>query len=227
MVVMFALLPQLIVGLRSTASANSITESKGLAQSELERMRNLPYHVAPAAGNYVDVLDRYYPNLGTPSREAACADPTSITAASWTGYVAPSSTARCSFEPATGAFYRTVRSLPGDGNSNGPVVVVVTSQFLSSATPPLPLTPRLGYDTSTNGKHFPASSQFAASVTVMHTERGKTKPVTTATQVVEQPSAPTRILADARVTALYVGSVTPDARALSLSAGLVNLVRGA
>src|SRR3546814_9102427 len=79
MVVMVALLPQLIVGLRSTDSANSITESKGLAQSELERMRNPPYHVAPAAGNYVDVLDRYYPNLGTPSREAACADPTRIT----------------------------------------------------------------------------------------------------------------------------------------------------
>src|SRR3546814_19206593 len=126
-------------------------------------MRNLPYHVAPAAGNYVDVLDRYYPNLGTPSREAACADPTSITAASWTGYVAPSSTARCSFEPATGTFYRTVRSLPGDGNSHGPVVVVVTSQFPRSATPPLTPPPRLGLSPTNNGHTLPPPTTSPAS----------------------------------------------------------------
>lgn len=218
--VMAAMLPQLVAGLRSTGTANAVTAAKGVVQAELERMRNLPYHVAPSAGGYVDVLDRYYPDLAAPIGTAPCTDPTSGTATAWTGFVAAGSAERCAFEPATGAFYRTVRSI---GTARGPMVMVVATQFLSSATPPKPVTPRPGYDSRTTGRHLPASSQLGVTATVVHGDRGAVRPVTTYTQVVAQPSAPSRIRGEARATAIQVGSVTYDNRALSLSAGLVNV----
>jgi type II secretory pathway pseudopilin PulG len=49
MVVLVALLPQLLVGIKGAALANDVTEAKGVVQGQLERMRNLPYHVAPSA----------------------------------------------------------------------------------------------------------------------------------------------------------------------------------
>ncbi|PVG81540.1 hypothetical protein DDE18_16135 [Nocardioides gansuensis] len=219
-VVMVAMLPQLVAGIRSTGTANAVTLSKGVAQAELELMRNLPFHVAPSAGAHVDVLDRYYPDLAPPTSAPACAAPASASAASWTGYVAAGSSARCSFEPASGAFYRTVRSVDSE---RGSLVVVIATQFLSAAVPPAAVTPRAGYDTGTDGRHLPASSQIGVTATVVHRDQGKVRPVTTYTQIADQPRAPRRILAEATATALHVGSVTADGRALSLSAGLVNV----
>lgn len=217
--VMVALLPQLVVGLRSTGTATTVTTAKGVVQSELERMRNLPFHVAPAAGAYVDVLDRYYPHLRPPTNAPACAAPDAVSPASWSGFVAPTSTARCSFEPATGAFYRTVRTVT---TTRGPMVLVVATQFLTGSTPPTAVTPRTGYDAAVNGKNLPASSQLGVTATVAHGSGGVVRPVTTHTQLADQPSSPTRLKAEARAAALHVGSVTADGRALSLTAGLVN-----
>lgn len=218
--VMVAMLPQLVSGLRSTGTANAVTLSKGVAQAELELMRNLPFHVAPSAGAYVDVLDRYFPRLVAPTAAPACASPASIPAASWTGYVAAGSSGRCSFEPTTGAFYRTVRSVDSE---RGALVVVVATQFLSAGTPPVPVAPRAGYDSGIDRRHLPASSQVGVTATVVHHDHGKVRPVTTYTQIADQPRAPRRILAEATGTALHVGSVTADGWALSLSAGLVNV----
>ncbi len=67
LVVMTAVLPLIVGGLRGTARAGQVTEQKGVVEAQLERMRNLPWHVAPNAGQFIDVLDRYFPNLTAPT----------------------------------------------------------------------------------------------------------------------------------------------------------------
>ena len=71
LIVMTAVLPQLVVGIRAGARASEVTQAKGVVQGQLEKMRSLPFHVAPSAGNFIDVLDRYYPNLTAPSTTPA------------------------------------------------------------------------------------------------------------------------------------------------------------
>src|SRR5213592_2924075 len=117
---MVALLPQLIVGMRATGTARLVTQAKGVAQGELERMRDLPFYVSTAAGG-VDVLDTYYPRRTATSPAPTCAtgsgQPNEPQPSSWSGYVSPTAT-RCTYEPGydvwrasgrAGAFYRSVR----------------------------------------------------------------------------------------------------------------------
>lgn len=220
-VVLTALLPQLIVGIRSSGTSQLITQAKGIAQGQLERMRNLPYHVAPAAGDYRDVLDRYYRNLtpaGTPSGTPPCTTGGKYVEpqAGWTGYV--SGAARCGYEPATGDFYRYVGPAPASGFS-----VVVDTQFLSGATPPTAVTPPPGYDTQVAGKDSPSSFQIGVTVTVLYADHATLKPVSTYTQIADQPTATSRIKLSSSAAAVEVGSVTTTNGALSLAAGLLNL----
>ncbi len=63
-------LPQLLVGMSSNDVARKSLQEKGFAQAELERMRNLPFHIAPAAGDFIDVLDRFYPRPDRPGHRA-------------------------------------------------------------------------------------------------------------------------------------------------------------
>jgi Tfp pilus assembly protein PilV len=223
MIVVVTLLPQLIVGIQATGTARLVTQSKGIAQAELERMRNLPYHISSEAGNYRDVLDFYYTNLTTPTVTPGCTSGGGYAApqAGWTGYVSPTG-ARCSYEPATGAFYRTVRQVPA-ANGIAAFTVVVGTQFLSGATPPQPVTPTTGYNTQTTAGGRPASHQIGVTVTVLYADRATLKPASTFTQISNQLPATTRVRAEAAVTALQVGSVTLDNGPVSLSSGLVNL----
>lgn len=224
-IVSTALLPQLIIGIRSTGTARVVSQSKGVAQAELERMRNLPFHITPDAGDYRDVLDFYYRNRTVPATTPSCTSASgayTTPTTGWSGYVASGSSARCSYEPATGAFYRTVREVPASTGSTS-FVIVVDAQFLSGATPPLPVSPASGYDTQTTAGARPASAQLAATVTVLYRDRATLRPTTTTTQIFDQPTRTSRIRADGGVTALEVGSVTTANGPVSLSAGLLNL----
>ena len=222
--VMVALLPQLVVGIKSTGTARLVTQAKGMAQGELERMRNLPYHIAPAAGDFVDVLDYFYPTLSAPAATPICtasgsyAPPTT----GWAGYVAPASTARCAYEPSAGAFYRSVR-IGASSAGMGSFTVVTDTQFLSGATPPTAVTPLNGYDSRAAGKDNPPSAQIGVTVTLLYSDRDTLRPVSTYTQIAQRLPTTTRVQAAANVTAVEVGSVTSDKVPLSLSAGLVNL----
>lgn len=223
-IVSTALLPQLVVGIRSTGTARLVSQSKGVMQAELERMRNLPFHITPDAGDYRDVLDFYYRNRSGPGTTPGCTDASGAFATpttAWSGYVADGGP-RCSYEPATGAFYRTVREIPSTAGSTT-FVVVVDAQFLSGATPPLPVSPATTYDTQTTAGARPPSTQIAATVTVLYRDRATLKPTTTTTQIFDQPTRTSRIRADAAVTALEAGSVTTTNGPVSLSAGLLNL----
>lgn len=223
MVVVVTLLPQLIVGIRATGTARLVTQSKGIAQAELERMRNLPYHISYEAGNFRDVLDFYYKDLqagATPTCQDASGAFTSPQT-SWTGYVGPTG-ARCSYEPQSGAFYRTVRQVPA-ANGIAAFTLVVGTQFLSGTTPPQPVTPTTGYNTQTTSGGRPASHQIGVTVTALYADRTTLKPASTFTQISNQLPATTRVRAEASATALQVGSVTLSNGPVSLSSGLVNL----
>ena len=186
-VLLTALLPQLVVGIRSTATAQTITQAKGVAQGQLERMRSMPYHVGRAAGPYLDVLDRYFTNLA-PAPAIICESGGKYLApsTSWSGYVADAS--RCDYEPRSGPFYRYVVPHPATGpDPFAGFEVVVATQFLDGDTPPGVVTPVAPYDTQTAGRDRPASSQIGVTVTVLQPRGGTVRPVTTYTQIADLP----------------------------------------
>lgn len=225
--VLLALVPQLVVGIRSTGLSREMTQTKGIAQGQIERMRNLPFHVAREAGQFVDVLDRYYPNASTSPTSPTCtgADGNAVpppTAA--TGFVSGTG-ARCAYEPPAGsAFYRVVeqRTHPAMGTHT----IVVDTQFLSDGTPPAAVSPDAAYNSQTTGKDNPPSNQIGITATVFSHRFPSRRPVTLYTQIASQPPPFTRLRARAGVRALEVGSATWDGTAvvpLSLSAGVLNI----
>lgn len=226
--VMLALVPQLVVGIRSTGVAREMTHTKGIAQGQVERMRNLPFHVAREAGQFVDVLDQYYPNASTAPSGLTCtgADGKAVPpATSATGFVAGTGS-RCAYEPPAGtAFYRTVqrRTDPQMGDHT----IVVDTQFLSDGTPPVAVAPDTTFNSQTTGKDNPPSNQIGVTVTVFSHRFPTRQPVTLYTQVASQPPTLTRLRARSGVRALEIGSATRDgttAVPLSLSAGVLNIV---
>lgn len=223
MVLVTALLPQLVAGIRSTSTARLVTQAKGIVQAELEGMRNLPYHVSYEAGDFRDVLDYYYKDLSAPSVSPVCMSGNEFAppGLGWTGYVAPTAT-RCSYEPATGAFYRTVRQIPAAEGISA-FTVVTSTQFLSESTPPAPVTPLPAYNTQSAVGGRPASSQIGATVTVLYTDRASLRPTSMSTQIARQPPLTTRVRAEAVANAVEVGSVTPAGAPVTLSAGLLSL----
>src|SRR3954471_16173228 len=90
MVVASAAAPVLVAGLRGAATARDVTQTKGVAQAQLEKMRDMPYYVGRAAGEFLDVLDTYYPNVtSTPTVTPSCASATvsSLPPTGWSAYV--------------------------------------------------------------------------------------------------------------------------------------------
>ena len=100
---------------------------------------------------------------------------------------------------------------------------MVDTQFLSGATPPVPVSPLGTYNTQTVGKDNPASSQIGVTVTVLYARRGTLRPVSSYTQISERLSTTSRVRSEADIRVLDVGSVTTGNVPLSFSAGLLNL----
>lgn len=229
--VLLALVPQLVVGIRSTGLSREVTNTKGIAQGQIERMHNLPFHVAREAGQFVDVLDRYYPSASAPQAAPTCtgangnATPPAVAA---TGFVTGTG-ARCSYEPSAGsAFYRVVeqRTHPTMGNHT----IVVDTQFLSDSTPPVAVTPDTTYNSQTTGKDNPPSNQIGVTVTVFSHRFPTRQPVTLYTQIASQPPTFTRLRARSGVRVLEIGSATvddtttpPTSVPLTVSSGVVNI----
>jgi hypothetical protein len=228
MVVMVAVLPQLVIGLRGTSQANQLSEVKGVAQSRIETMRNLPYRVAPAAERRIDVLDTYFPDLTEPTVAAlVCGSGNAYTKpepSTWTGYVPAAK--RCSaYEPAAGPFYRRVDDVARP--SGGVYTVVTDTQFMdstaSSPYAPQPLTPTSGYDSAREGFDKPASSELAVTVTVFYQSKNTLRLVTTYTQISEVVRSPVRVEGKANAAAITMSSTDGDDLSLSMGAGNVDL----
>lgn len=226
--VLLALVPQLVVGIRSTGVAQDLAHTKGLAQGQVEAMRNLPFHVAREAGQFVDVLDRYYPSGSTTAGAVTCTDAAGDVvrpSVSATGFV-DATGSRCDYEPPAGtAFYRVVvqRTNPTMGDHT----IVVDTQFLSDGTPPVAVTPDSAYDSQTTGRDNPPSNQIGVTVTVFSHRFPSRQPVTLHTQIASQPPTTTRLRGRSGVRVLEIGSATLDGTAavpLSVTAGVVNIV---
>jgi prepilin-type N-terminal cleavage/methylation domain-containing protein len=175
-VAMAAAAPQMVASIRSTSKAKQVSRAKGVLQGQLDQMRTMPFRVAPSAGDHRDLLDTYYRNRSAPSVSPACGTATAAVQplASWTGYVAPASTARCPYEPASGAFYRKVLP-PGSGELPAGFAVVVDTAFVSataSATPTV-LTPATTYDSQVAGSDRPPSTQVGVTATVLYDDHGR------------------------------------------------------
>lgn len=238
MTLLVAVLPQLIGGIRATDLARSNTQAKGLASAEIERMRNLPFYVAPLDStpgrDFVDLFDRYFQDLTAPSTDPEClredqyVPPTTAS----TGFVAEGSD-RCDWEP-DGAFYRVVRSATGedaDPDLRGFVLVVAT-QFLgpqpaSGEAPPW-RHPRADYDTDEPGSDVPATSQVGVTVTVLRDRPSERSPVSVYTQIARSYETRTQVRASAEATALEVALKLPgetelEANTISVAGGLLRL----
>lgn len=228
MVVMTAVLPQVIIGLRGAARANEVTEAKGVVQGQLEMMRNLPWFVEKSAEQRVDVLDRYYPDLVPPPAGVAL-DCESPDPGRWSGYVA--TTDRCSYEPGSGTFYRTVEPL--DSTELAGFVLVTDAQFLTSAAPatagvaysPEPADePEDGYDhADLHGLDAPVSRQLGVTVTALDTRASGRHQVTMYTQIAEDVRTPERLRAVAAATALEVTGTTRGDLSVLGTAGRLDL----
>lgn len=216
-------LPGLVTGIRATQVARSATQEKSLALAELERMRNLPFHVAPEAGDFVDVLDRYFTDLRPPATAIACTDDGGLIppTVAMTGYVAGA--ARCAWEPA-GPFYRVVRTEASDPDLAG-FVLVVDTQLVTSALPPAVVTPRAGWTTQETSHDTPPASQIGVTVTVFATGGAAREPLSSYTQISRTEQASTRVSASVDVTALETGtSLLVDTEVpVGASAGLLRL----
>ncbi len=215
-------LPQLLVGLRSNDVARKALQEKGFAQTELERMRNLPFHIAPAAGDYIDVLDRFYPNLTAPTVTPTCEStgPFSAPEIGWAGYVSAAAK-HCPWEP-PGALYRTIRTEATDPRLKG-FVVVLDTQFLSDATPPAVVATSATYNSSQVGKDSPPTSQIGVTVSVFRTDRKTPNPMTTYAQLGRQDQLEPLVESSVDAIALELGSTTPDGLPLTVSGGLLKL----
>ena len=235
MVVAASLLPQMIGGIQATSTARTISQAKGVVQGQLDRMRNLPYYVSPAAGDHKDVLDYYFRNAGqpeagvTPTVAPACTVAGKYVAPEIvsTGYVPPSGV-RCAYEPSTGAFYRSVTKIDPAPGTVG-FTVVVSTQFLTGATPPQPVEPPTGpngYNSQSSdaGEATPLTSQIGVSIAVLYSRRGTVRPVTSYTQLYDQPTSTLRTRAEVGATTLEIGSSTKSNGAVSAAVGMLNLV---
>jgi prepilin-type N-terminal cleavage/methylation domain-containing protein len=227
LVLIAAVLPLLITGIRTTDVVRGALQEKGLAQTELERMRNLPFHVATSAGNYVDVLDRYYPNLtapGTTNPSCGTSANWSVPATTWTGYLSATAP-RCSWEP-PGPLYRTVRTtgttVAGDPLPQG-FVLVVDTQFLTDATPPVAVAPATGYNRTQVSKDRMPSRQIGVTIAVFRTGRVNSNPMTTYSQIVKRDQLAPLVRSAVDATAVSLGITTATGLPLTVAAGRLDL----
>ena len=233
MALLVAVLPQLIGGVQATDLARSVSQAKTLASSELERMRNLPFHVSPSAGDFVDLFDRYFHDL-EPATPPTCTDGDRVVPLSSvnSGYVAEGA-GRCSWEP-DGPFYRVVRSNHGaaaDPSLDG-FVVTVNTQFLEpnldAADRPVWRAPVPGYDTTDQDKDTPASAQVGVTVAVTGERPTQRRPVTTYSQIARAYQSQTQARAAADATGMTVGltlagSTPTDGNNITVTGGLLHL----
>jgi prepilin-type N-terminal cleavage/methylation domain-containing protein len=238
-VVMVAVLPQMVNGIRAGAYARVSTQGKTMITSELELMRNLPFQVQPNAGQYVDLFDRYFQDLVPPTDGPDCRDgdlwmPPPSEAS---GFVSESGE-RCSYEP-SGPFYRIVRRASGPdikGIKPDPdledLVVVVDTQFLKPSLDtdnrPQVAAPLAGYDTKLVGKDTPASGLVGVTVTVMADQPSRQRPLTTYSQISRSYQTTTRVRAISDSVALEAQTMLPgpterEGNVVAISGGLAHL----
>ena len=203
-------LPLLLGAIKAGYSVELDTQSKNLAQQQIDRMRNLPYHVDASNGPYRDLLDTYYPNL-----TAAVTPGGAVTVATVnTGYVAAGA-ARATGEP-TGAFYRFVTS-----DASFPLFrLVVDTQLLERDLSVL--TAPTTYNAATAGLDAPPARLVGITVTTSWSMGSTAKSFRLFTQIADAKPADPVIQGAARSTAVQISGSASDGTKLTAAAGYLD-----
>lgn len=222
-VLIVTVLPNVIAGIKANDAARRSTQMKAIASAEAELMRNLPFHVNPDAGEYIDLFDRYFTNITPAGATPTCTNTEGRYLALETttsGYVAPGD-ARCDYE-LDGPMYRQVRTVADDPDLDG-FVVVVNTQFVTGATPPTPLEPSATYNTQEQGRDRPAAAQVQALVSVIPENIDVRQPVTTSTQISRTVQSAARLIGAVDATALEVSTYARNGVPATATAGLISI----
>jgi type II secretory pathway pseudopilin PulG len=204
-----ALVPLLIMSIRSSVVAKLDTGAKNLSQQRFDLMRNMPFRIAydPLVSTSRDVLDVYYPNLVAPSGGVTTV-----------GYV--TTQARRTGEPTSGPFYRT-KFTPTLGSTTYTQWVAV--QFLTPKTKQ-PIAPTAPYNAFSLNDLAP-STLLGVSVITEWRRGDQAKRFTVYSQLGDVAPATPLLSLKGRVTAMKVTSTLGSGSTsdLLLEAGVVNL----
>jgi type II secretory pathway pseudopilin PulG len=204
-----ALVPLLVMSIRSSVVAKLDTGAKNLSQQRFDLMRNMPFRIAydPLVTTSRDVLDAYYPNLVAPTGGVTTP-----------GFV--TTQARRSGEPTTGPFYRT-KFTPTLGGTTYTQWVAV--QFLTPKTK-APIAPAAPYAAFSFNDLAP-STLLGVTVITEWTRGTQVKRYTVYSQIGDVAPATPQLSLQGRVTALKVTSTLGSGTTsdLLLEAGVVNL----
>jgi prepilin-type N-terminal cleavage/methylation domain-containing protein len=199
-VVTIATAPLFVGGLKAGRAAQLHLQGKSLTQERLEKMRNLPYHVARQNGQYLDVLDIYFRDLqanGALSAGDVCSTRT---------YAAATSTYTCRIT-ALGTAY------PGFSQ-------VVSTQFIDAAR--AVKVPPATYTSQTAGVDAPVSNLLSTTVVTSWTQAGKTRTFSLRSFIANAQADPNVINASLRASAFSISSNMSTGDVLELEAGLVS-----
>ena len=230
MVVSAAVLPLVIAGFRTAATARDVSQTKGVAQAQIEKMRDLPFFVGYAAGDYKDVLDTYYrdrtaPTTATPSCGGATLS--ALPGVDWTGYVnggVSGTVGHCSWEP-SGPLYRTVVN-PVSAPGLGVFAMTISAQFLSSATPPAAVDVSSSYTshpTPTTGKDSPPSTQLGVTIAVFYKTPSGIRYNVTYSQVEQSTPISPLVTSEGQTSTIRISSALADGSNILEQLGVVSL----
>lgn len=199
-IVAVATTPLLLGGLKAGRTSQLNLQAKGLGQERLERLRNLPFHVARQNGQYLDVLDIYFRDL-TPVGALAVGD-----ACSARIYSAATSTYSCTLAN-LGAGYTAFTQ-------------VVSTQFLRANLSVV--TPPAGYTSQTAGADAPAANLLGVTVRTSWSQSGKAHTHTVRSHIANAQADPSTITATLRASALDITSNLPNGDILQFEGGLIS-----
>jgi len=199
-IVAAGVVPLLVGTLRAANAAKLNTQAKNLAQAQVERMRNLPFHVAQSAGPYIDLLDIYFHDLSN-GTDSKCG------------------TGAGSYSAAT---YTCVNPV---GLSQSGYTITVASQFLDKDRNVI--TPPSGYNSqSSSGLDVPPANTIGVTVTVRWSQSGgASKSFSTFTEISNAPTGLPQTVAKVRDDSLVLSTAKDDSASPTLlkwEGGVVN-----
>jgi len=200
MIVAVATTPLLVGGLKAGRTAQLNLQGKALGQERLERIRNLPFHVARQNGQYLDVLDIYFRDtvaVGALAAGDTCSQRT---------YDATSKTYSC-----------TITNLGADYSGFRQVVKI---QFLKADRSVV--TPVASYTSQTAGVDAPVSNLLGVTVTTSWNLTSAPQSFTVRSLVANAQADPNVISTSLRTSALDITSNLPSGDILQFEGGLLS-----
>lgn len=214
-----ALLPLMVVAAKTASSAKLETQAKNLTQQQLERMRNLAFHVDHQNGDYVDLLDLYYSDLST---AASTLTPSSARSSTPYGDADGQVVAQFVANPAgaggrpTGPSYR-IADLQLDGYPE--FSLEIYTQFLRTTR--TVAAAGAGYNSQTSGLDAPPTQLVGITVLTTWNDSNGASSLRTYTEMAEDSGGGSRLATQSRATAVRVTGTDASGRALLAQAGVV------